>query len=50
VYGLHVPGAVDDAIASGITSFFLDKASTNAENNQICNHVCDTLTPAIADA
>ena len=40
---------VDAALASGITSFFLDKASTTASpSGQICNHRCAQLTPEVA--
>jgi hypothetical protein len=40
--------AVDTAFESGITSFFLDKASTSATTNSICNHICDEITPEAA--
>lgn len=41
---------VSRALESGITSFFLDKASTSAHGNQICNHICDEVTPSVAHA
>jgi hypothetical protein len=42
---------VDKAIESGITSFFLDKASVSTSGKGgICNHICDQLTRAKARA
>ena len=42
---------VDTAIGSGITSFFLDKASVSANGKgEICNHVCAQLSLAKARA
>ena len=41
---------VHQAVSSGITSFFLDKAIQEAENGELCNHICDTLAPAKATA
>ena len=39
---------VDRALASGIDSFFLDKASTRTKNGtQLCNHVCANLSEAV---
>jgi len=41
---------VDAALAAGVTSFFLDKASTIADEaaGTICNHVCDHIGQAAA--
>ena len=41
---------VDAALASGITSFFLDKADKTANSGEICNHVCAQLDPSTARA
>ena len=42
---------VDTALSSGISSFFLDKASTSAKGDgTICNHICDQLTAEKAKA
>lgn len=41
---------VDAAVASGITSFFLDKAQVSAKNGEICNHQCGRITQAQATA
>ena len=42
---------VDRALASGIDSFFLDKASTATRNDtQLCNHVCANLSEAVGTA
>ena len=41
---------VDTALASGITSFFLDKADKTANSGEICNHVCAQLDPSTARA
>jgi hypothetical protein len=43
---------VDRALESGISSFFLDKASTFTKNNgtQLCNHVCANLSEAVGVA
>jgi hypothetical protein len=44
-------GLVDRALESGISSFFLDKASTATKNGtQLCNHVCANLSKAVGDA
>ena len=42
---------VDRALESGISSFFLDKASTSTKNStQLCNHVCANLSEAVGVA
>jgi hypothetical protein len=42
---------VDRALESGISSFFLDKASTETRNStQLCNHVCANLSEAVGVA
>jgi hypothetical protein len=45
-------GLVDRALGSGISSFFLDKASTSTTNNstQLCNHVCANLSAVVGQA
>jgi hypothetical protein len=42
---------VDRALVSGISGFFLDKASTSTRNStQLCNHVCANLSAAVGTA
>ena len=42
---------VDRALATGIGSFFLDKASTSTTNGtQLCNHVCADLSASVGHA
>lgn len=43
---------VDKALESGISSFFLDKASTSTKANgtQLCNHVCANLSKPVGEA
>ena len=45
-------GVVDRALKSGISSFFLDKASTGTRNNgtQLCNHVCANFSRAVGES
>eukprot|EP00040_Diaphanoeca_grandis_P001843 m.19750 g.19750 ORF g.19750 m.19750 type:complete len:498 (-) comp12595_c0_seq1:164-1657(-) len=41
---------VDEALAGGITSFFLDKAAVAVADGKICNHICAQIAPDVGTA